>query len=535
MLESLTAKVDRLFTAWDRPDSPGCALGIIKSGELIYSRGYGMANLEHAIPISSKTVFDIASTSKQFTAICIALLAEQGKIALDDDIRDYLPEMPVYESPITIRHLVHHTSGIRDYLELMSLAGMSDADHYTNDEVIEMLARQKELNFKPGDQYLYSNTGYFLLSLIVKRASGKSLHEFAAENIFNPLGMKKTHFHDDHTMIVKDRAIGYSPSGDDNYRINMTTLDMVGDGGIFTTVEELFLWDQNFYHNKLGKGDANLMAQVLTPGTLNSGERLDYAFGLIIGDYNGMRMVSHGGAFVGFRAEMIRFPEQEFTVICLANLSSINPGQLARQVADVYLADQVKARGNGTVEPQRIELPAQELQDKVGLYHSPITNEILKIFMQEEGLAAEKSGFAFILAPVSPLKFRAVEAPVSIEIQFERSDRNQPWSVRLLIEGKKPDTLQRVEVVSPTADQLTAYVGDYFSAELQTTYRIVLEDDKLFARYRNSPPDSLQPAQSDIFRVGGVMLHFLRNDAGEVEGFVVNAGRVRNIRFTRKY
>jgi len=213
-MKSLTDKVDELFTVWDTPDSPGCALGIIKDGKLIYKRGYGMANLEHNIPISATTVLRIGSTSKQFTAMSIALLAEQGKISLDDDIRKCLSEMPEYESPITIRHLIHHTSGIRDYLELMELAGRRDDDYYTDDEAIDMLARQKELNFKPGDEFLYSNSGYFLLSAIAKRASGKSLREFAQENIFKPLSMNNTHFHDDHTMIVKNRAAGYSSKKD---------------------------------------------------------------------------------------------------------------------------------------------------------------------------------------------------------------------------------------------------------------------------------------------------------------------------------
>jgi CubicO group peptidase (beta-lactamase class C family) len=277
-----------------------------------------MANLEHNIPISSTTVFRIASTSKQFTATCVILLAEQGKLSLNDDVRKYLSEMPEYESPITIRHLIHHTSGIRDYLELIELAGMSDHDYYTDEEALEMLTRQKELNFKPGDEYLYSNSGYLLLSIIVQRGSGKSLHEFAEEHIFKPLGMRNTHFHDDHRMIVKNRAAGYSPRENDGYQIRMTTLDIVGDGGVFTTIEDLFLWDQNFYHNRLG--EKNLISQLLTPGMLNNGEKLNYAFGLAVSDYRGLRLISHGGSFAGFRAQMIRFPEQKLSVICLANL-----------------------------------------------------------------------------------------------------------------------------------------------------------------------------------------------------------------------
>jgi len=209
--ESQSEKVDKVFTQWSKPDSPGCEMAVIKDGQIVYKRGYGMANLEHNIPMSPESIMDTGSVSKQFTAMAIALLAEQGKLSLDDDIRKYLPEIPKYESTITIRHLIHHTSGIRDYLTLMAIAGMRDDDYYIDGEVMGLLSRQKELNFKPGSEFLYSNSGYFLLSQIVKRASGKTLREYADENMFKPLGMTRTKFYDDHNEIVKNRAASYVP------------------------------------------------------------------------------------------------------------------------------------------------------------------------------------------------------------------------------------------------------------------------------------------------------------------------------------
>ena len=263
--EEKTDKVDKLFARWDSTVSPGAALAIVKDGKIIYKRGYGMANLEYNIPITTTSVFRIGSTSKQFAAASIAILAREGTISLDDDIRKYIPEMPGYQRPITVRNLVHHTSGILDYTSLLSLAGyMPDADCPTIEETIEILARQKNLNFPPGEEYSYSNSGYFLLSVIVERASGKTLNEFAQERIFKPLGMKNTHFHDDHTMTVKNRAAGYSPTKK-GFRINMSNWNHVGDGAIFTTVEDLFLWDQAFYNNKLGK---KLMELIQTPARL---------------------------------------------------------------------------------------------------------------------------------------------------------------------------------------------------------------------------------------------------------------------------
>ncbi|NOR13737.1 MAG: serine hydrolase [Candidatus Aminicenantes bacterium] len=373
-------KVDRLFETWDKPSSPGCALGIIQDGTLIYAHGYGMANLEHNIPITSKSVFRIGSTSKQFTAVCMALLEEEGELSLDDSLRKFLPQMPEYAEEITIRHLIHHTSGLRDYLTLAEIAGIRDDDYFTDAEVVDLLARQKELNFKTGEEHLYSNTGYFLLSQIVKKASGKSLREYAEEKIFQPLGMTNTHFHDDHTRIVKNRASGYAPKKGGGFVISMTTLPMTGDGGVFTSVEDLFLWDQNFYDNRLGESGQGLIGKIQTPGVLNSGENLDYAFGLGIGEHKGLTMVSHGGSFVGFRADMIRFPEQRLSVICLANLSTFDSSGMARRIADIYLADLIKDRGGDKTKPgpekpkfiklSEVEPKLEELKVYVGKYYS---------------------------------------------------------------------------------------------------------------------------------------------------------------------
>jgi CubicO group peptidase (beta-lactamase class C family) len=533
-------KVDRLFAEWGRPDSPGCALGVIKDGQLVYKRGYGLADLEHDVPITTQTVFRIASTSKQFTAMCIALLAEQGKLSLDDDIREYLPDMPAYGYAITIRHLIHHTSGLLDYVELMNLAGRGPEDPCTDDDVIEMLAGQEELNFAPGSEYLYSNTGYYLLGLIVARASGQSLRQFAAEHIFGPLGMRHTHFHDDHTEIVRHRAIGYSPRQEGGYRIDMTAQDIVGDGGLLTTVEDLYLWDQNFYHNKLGKGKDSLIELVLTLGVLNSGEKLDYAFGLVVGDYRGLRIVSHGGGFVGFRAEMLRFPEQRFSVICLANLSTINPERLARQVADVYLADRYEV---GYPDHRLIELPREALADKVGVYRCTTSGMIVELSLHDGKLMADADTLdeSVQVAPIAETDFVTVAAPFDAQIKFEKPDRHRFWLMHVLVEGERPDTLEMIEVISPNADQLAEYVGDYCSEELQVTYRIVLERGKLYARYRNSPKDPLKPGFADMFWVGGTTFVFTRDfekdrddeRIGGVTGFTVTTERVRRVRFVR--
>ena len=243
----LTDKIDELFAAWNKPNSPGCALAVINDGEIIYKRCYGMADLERNVSLSPASVFDIGSTGKQFTAMVIAILAKQGALSLDDSIQKYIPEISTYEQPVTIRHLIHHTSGIRDYLVLMYLSGMRSENFYYEDELLDLICRQKELNFKPGDEFEYSNSGYFLLGVIARRVTGKSLPVLIKENILEPLGMQATNFNDDAKRIVKNRAIGYSPNDGDGFYTEMSFNGGYGDGALLSTVEDLFLWDQSFY------------------------------------------------------------------------------------------------------------------------------------------------------------------------------------------------------------------------------------------------------------------------------------------------
>jgi CubicO group peptidase (beta-lactamase class C family) len=340
---ALTARVDRIFAPWDKPDSPGCALAVVKDGCVAYQRGYGSANLDYNVPISSESVFYIASLSKQFVAASVALLAQQGKLSLDDDVRKHIPELPDYGHTITIRHLIHHTSGLRGYLTLMQLAGMRWEDVHSEEEILDLVCRQKELNFAPGEQYRYCNTGYLLLAAIVKRVSGKSLRQFTEQELFQPLGMTHTHFHDDPTHVVKNRAISYAPSANGAFRISyLANWDKVGSGGLLTNAEDLVRWDRNFYDKKLGGEE--LLNTLHSRGTLNDGTVPPYAFGLIVGEYKGLKTVSHGGSFMGFRTVLLRFPEQAFSVIILANLADVNPTALAKEVADVYLSESICAQ-----------------------------------------------------------------------------------------------------------------------------------------------------------------------------------------------
>lgn len=540
--DSLTEKIDRLFVSWDKQDSPGCALGIIQDGALIYARGYGMANLEYSIPITSKSIFRIGSTSKQFTAVCLALLEEEGKLSVDDSIRKYLPQMPEYAEEITIRHLIYHTSGIRDYLTLAAIAGIREDDYFSDQEVVDWLARQKELNFKPGEEHLYSNSGYFLLSQIVKATSGKSLREYAEEKIFQPLGMRHTHFHDDHTEIVKNRASGYAPKKGGGFVIAMTTLPMIGDGGIFTSVEDLFLWDQNFYENKLGNRGRALIDEIQTPGALNNGEKLDYAFGLGVGEYKGLRIVSHGGAFVGFRAEMIRFPEQRFSVICLANLSTFNPSLMAKKVADIYLEDRFEEKREDeqpvAEKVENIRLTESELKAKTGSYYDRQRDVLWTIAFKKGHLEVQAPFTRFNISPVTPTHFVGEKLPFSLEIEFEKNEETQTYAVHAWIDGKKQGIYESIDMTEPTAEELKEYTGKYYSEELDVVYFLELKKGALHLQhqnpYKNYPKAALKSTFKDRFRVERWKLNFFRNENRGIAGFTVNAGRVKNIRFEKQ-
>ena len=533
-------RVDEVFAAYDSTRSPGCALGVVQGGELAYGRGYGMANLEHGVPIDTATVFRIGSTSKQFTALAILLLERAGKLALDDDVRSYLPELPASAPPVTIRHLLEHTSGIRDYLTLTWLAGYRDEDYYTDGDVLDLLSRQLATDFEPGSRHSYSNSGYFLLSQIVLRVADRSLREYATEAIFTPLGMKHSHFHDDHTHVIGRRAAGYAPRDEGGFAISQTALEMVGDGGVFTTIEDLVEWDRNFYAPRVG--DEALLERMQTPGTTSGGEPLTYALGLIVDDYRGLRRVRHGGAFVGYRAELVRFPTEHTSVAVLCNLASTDPTRLALAVADVVLEDRLPDRlaDRPAAPAAGAEAPASDAGAAV-----PDPGRWVAAYRHvEEGfvvrVAADGDGLAIVLpwdesvalAPLGGPLFREKDDPAGSRFEFDAG------GFRQLRDGRDPTVYERVEL-DPSDRVLEQYVGDYFSSEVGATYRIVLDDGAL--RLENADPRRqapieapLEPTFVDAFQLQHLPIEFDRGADGAITGFRLSAGRVRNLLFAKR-
>lgn len=337
---AVAPRVDEVFARWNA-GTPGCAVGVGIGGKSVLQRAYGMADLEHDVRNTPDTIFEAGSVSKQFTAAAVLLLAKDGKLSLDDPVRKYIPELPDYGPPLLIRHILHHTSGLRDWGEVAAIAGWPRGTRvHTHAHVLDIVSRQRALNFTPGNQYSYSNTGYNLAVIIVSRVGGKPFAEFTEERIFKPLAMTHTSWRDDFTRIVKHRAIAYAQDRDGRFHMDMPFENVHGNGGLLTTVGDLLKWNENFVVPKVG--NAAFLREQQETGTFNDGTPQSYALGLGIGEHRGVREVSHSGATAGYRAYLARYPDQQVSVAVLCNASSAAPTEYAHKLADMYLGDAVK-------------------------------------------------------------------------------------------------------------------------------------------------------------------------------------------------
>jgi len=522
-------QVDQLFLPWDRPNSPGAAVAVVKDGAVVYQRGFGSANLEHGIPITPSTVFDIASVSKQFTGLAVAMLVEQGAVSLDADIREYLPEMPDFGETVTVRHLVHHTSGLRDWTAALPIAGVRFEDVITFDDVLAMARHQRDLNYTPGAEYSYTNTGYNLLAEIVSRVTGEPFADWMQANVFEPLGMTSTHFHGDYHRIVRNRAHSYRPDLErGGFQNAVNTLTALGSSSLYTTTEDLAKWALNFEEMRVAGPAA--IALTHQRGVLNSGDTIGYAFGQGIGRYRGLRTVSHGGSWAGFRTYLVRFPEQRCAVIVLANLSSFNPTLLANRVADAYLPEELEpAQATEEFEHTEIAVDPARLDDYLGSFK--LGPGWFVTFTKEDGrlMAQATRERKFPMTAESEDLFWVED--YGAHVFFQRDTSGVVTNIRY-----RGIQAPRVELVTPGPEQLAEYGGSYYSEELGTSYEIVVQDGALFARHRRYDDVALTPGPQDEF--SGELwflrgIRFTRGPDDRVTGFLVTSGRVRNLRFDR--
>ena len=521
--DSITKRIDALFKNWDNENSPGCTIGIVRNDTLIYAKGYGMANLEYGVPNTPETICYIASVSKQFTAYSIILLARQGKLKLDDDIHKYLAWFPDLKEKITIRNLLNNTSGIREELQLLGISGTNITDVIRRDHVIKVLGKQRSLDFKPGEQYRYSNSNFTLLAEIVRSVTGQSLRKFSDSAIFKPLGMTHTLFFDDHTEIVKNRSYSYASS--DSGRFEKTTLNHsnVGSVGLLTNIEDMSKWVMNFYNPRAGdKKDIELLT---TNGKLNDGETLRYAAGIFSDKFKGWRQFSHSGSLNGFRAFISVLPDAKMGFIVLGNLTNLNPGGKVRDLADLFIKDTIQ---NQIVNKKEKDRPSEILKDPsmmqkfLGNYISLQDGEQISIEMKQEKLYTRGYNEVFLLGNNQAGELVMVNNP---EVKFILGIHSKDTNLVVTAPGGTLRFLKFTKNALQPDELLKRYAGTYYCPELDCKYGIVLKDHQLFLtnhKYRDAKITVLSPHHllTDFGWMSQLLITLDANN--QITGFEVN-------------
>lgn len=531
------ASVDSIFRPFDRTDSPGCAVGVYQDGALRYGRGYGMASLEHGVPLSPRTVLDVGSMSKQFTAMSMMILEKEGKLSLDDPIRKLFPEMPAYADRITWRRALSQTSGLRDLWSVWDETGQTFAGDTI--DALNVIVRSAEANYTPGERYLYTNSGWILASQAVYRLTGKSLAQFAQEKIFGPLGMRDTRFLSDRYAVIPNLAESYGPRAA-GFRLTRSNYDgaIQGPGGVHTTIEDFGRWLNNYDSATVGGRD--IIQAMTTPTTLNnglpatSGPGRAYAIGLSVGTLRGLRVVTHTGSWGGFRAAFYRFPEQRFAVAALCNLNTSGPDSLVTKVAAVYLGDRMERDTAAlwvaalTKEP-RVAQSATTLRNFAGVWRNIERGEVRRTQVKGDTLVATGTP-PTTYVPLGGDRFRTARS----EIRFEGGAANGGAPQRMFVRTPTDTvTFMRADSVLLDAAKLAEYAGNYRSDEAEVTQTWRVEKGKLavFDGYRRL--GILEPTYKDGFTRGASVIDVTRDAKGRITGYTVEAGRVRHLRFTR--
>jgi CubicO group peptidase (beta-lactamase class C family) len=515
-------KVDRIFEKYHRTDSPGCVVGAAIDGSTVLSTAYGMADLEHNVPLTPDSVLEPGSIAKQFTAAAILLLAQQGRISLDDPVRKYIPEVPEYPQPITIRQMINHTSGLRDWGSVEAIAGWPRTSRtYTHANVLEIVSRQKALNYQPGEYYSYSNTGFNLAAILVSRVSNKPFPEFTRDAIFRPMGMESTQWRDDFQRIVKHRAVAYQET-DGQFRTLMPFENVFGNGGLLTTAGDLLRWNRNFTEMKVG-GEKFVEAQH-QQGKLNNGQTIAYAAGLMVLKWRGLREVSHSGSTAGYQAWLGRYPDQGLSVAVLCNVASVRATELGHHVADVYLSGVVPAKETTT----DVRLNQAALERMAGIYASDRDHETVLVEVKDQQL---QMGHRGTLKAVSQNAFLIGENGPRAE--FEAGMDGKVKRLRILSEIDGWNYYDKKYSVSPAATELEKLTGDYSSEEAEVVLKVALEGGGLVIHRRPNAKIELQPNYQDAFSSALGSVRFIRDSSGHVVEMSVGESRVWDLRFRR--
>jgi len=511
------AQVDKIFARWNA-SMPGCAVGVAVDGKPELAKAYGMADLERDVKNTPETIFEAGSVSKQFTAASVLLLARDGKLSLDDPVRKYIPELPDYGEPLRIRHMLTHTSGLRDWGNIEAIAGWPRTSRvYTHAHVLEIVARQKSLNFPPGTRWSYSNSGYNLSAILVSRVSGMPFAEFTRQRLFVPLGLTHTSWRDDHTRIVRNRAIAYNDARD-GLHIEMPFENVHGNGGLLTTVGDLLTWSGHYDTPRAE--DRAIVAEQQEPGRFSDGRAHEYGLGLYVRRYKGVRQVDHSGSTAGYRADLARYPDQYLSVAVLCNASSAQATQYGRAVADLYLGDRITATG----APQSAYAASEaDLAAAAGVYRNAGRGTAVTVTRDQSGLSA---GRGQRLVPMSATRFVTASGQT-----WELNGRG----TRITDAFGRVDTLERTATPKPTADELRPLAGVYASDEAETMLTVAVEGDALVIKRRPDTTFRLTPLYPDAFAAAQLgTIVFRRDGGGRVNALSVIEDRVWDLRFARQ-
>jgi CubicO group peptidase (beta-lactamase class C family) len=528
-------KIDSLFSQWDKTSSPGCAVGVVRNDSLIFSKGYGMANLEYGVPITPESIFDLASVSKQFTAYSVLLLEKRGKLSLDDDIHKYLNWFPDLKERITIRNLLNHTSGIRDQWELLATVGTRLDDVITQDQIIKILSKQQALNFKPGTDWSYSNSNFTLLAEIVKSVSGQTLRQFTDSAIFKPLGMKKTHFHDDYTEIVTDRSYSYVPNGKSHYAKAVLNCSNIGPTGLFTNIDDMSKWIMNFYDPIVGTNEE--IQELTEPVIVNGEKQRNYAKGIVSDSIYGQRRYQHGGVDIGYQTFVSVFPGLKMGFIVFSNLGNVGAQRKNEQLAALFIKDLSPKRQDNSSRrdsSQAILANTESLRNYAGDYIADDGTHFVFIVKDRKLYGIPPNGKYHLLIKTGTDVYD-VFTDTTIRFTFSGMGKGHPviderWPVGNHLHWEKYDTASR------TDQQLIAYTGTYYCAELDCNYRIGLKDHRLFlsnAKYNDSP--LILYGEDHLIDNFWWMnhLHITRNTKNQITGFELNGNRVMHLKFVK--
>lgn len=520
--------IDDMFATWDRPGSPGVAFGVFDRGRLTHSGAYGAANLDHDVPIGSDTVFHIASLSKQFTALVVALVTEAHGISLDTDLRRFVPELPPGR-PLTFRHAIHHVSGLREQWDLLRLAGWRDADIKTTDDVLRIVRRQQASNFAPGTRFQYINTAYTLMAVAMERIAGDTFRRIADRLIFAPLGMRDTFFLDDQSDVIPRRALAYATRPDGRPAVCVPHFETVGPSNLHSTLADLARWEANLVDPVVAT--PALIAAMMQPARFAEGAQTDYGYGLILGHHGVYRTVEHAGGDAAFRAYYLRVPERQFAVILLANFLEISPSHIARAIVDLCLPQPGGAAAQSSTAP--LDLKLHHVDRIGGLYRHGDSGVTCRVDLNGGRLHLASSGADYELVPLRNGNFQFRD--MDIEVMFDLPEASPAVSLSVHAGGNTINVCARVDPAEADAPDLNDYTGSYRSAELDAEYTIVRRGELLVARGPRSLAIRLSRVTGDSFAAldTTIDVQFQRDNAGAVGGLLLSSERAWNIAFSR--